>query len=153
MKKFKIQSKSKSNPNQIQSIFSSSFFLCLQGQPELCGSYILAFLSSSISMVNLIRLVAASFSSLALLSSSVSTANLRCLLATTFASLSFLSNSISSTCFILLRVPRPHFSWFSVSETFSFPLVVFFCYPSCSILSFSFLSECLLLFSSMLNML
>ena len=30
-----IQIKSKSNPNH----FCSSFFLCLQGQPELCGSY------------------------------------------------------------------------------------------------------------------
>ena len=35
----KLQSQSKLNPNQIQSIFLSSFFLCLQGQPELCGSY------------------------------------------------------------------------------------------------------------------
>ena len=41
----------------------------------------LAFLSSSVSMANLSRLVAASFSSLALLSSSVSMANLSCLLA------------------------------------------------------------------------
>ena len=31
--------KSNLNPNQIQSIFCSSFFLCLQGQSELCGSY------------------------------------------------------------------------------------------------------------------
>ena len=96
-------------PNQIQSIYCSSFFLCLQGQPELRGSYhllqscvlsssvsmasrCLAFLFPSVSMVNLNRLVAASFSSLTLLSSSVSTANLGCLLATTFSSLSFLSN-------------------------------------------------------------
>ena len=42
---------------------------------------ILAFLSSSVSMANLSRLVAASFSSLALLSFSVSMANLSCLLA------------------------------------------------------------------------
>ena len=26
-------------PNQVISFFYSSFFLCLQGQPELCGSY------------------------------------------------------------------------------------------------------------------
>ena len=32
----KIQIKSKLNPNPL---FCSSFFLCLQGQPELCGSY------------------------------------------------------------------------------------------------------------------
>ena len=35
-----IQIKSKSNRNHIQSFFfCSSFFLCLQGQHELCGSY------------------------------------------------------------------------------------------------------------------
>ena len=70
-----IQIKSKSNPNQIHSFFCSSFFLCLQGQPELCGSYHIlqsCFSSSSVSMANLSHLVAASFSSLALLSSSVS---------------------------------------------------------------------------------
>ena len=128
----KLQSQSKLNPNQIQSIFCSpcflyllAFFLYLQGQSELCGSYHLlqsCFLFSSVSMANLSRLVAtifsslalisssvymaklshliaASFSSLALLSSSVSTFNLRCLLVTTFSSLSFLSNSLSTPCF------------------------------------------------------
>ena len=96
-----IQIKSK----LIQSIFCSSFFLCLHGQSELCGSYHLLqscssffvrlhgqlqlfgnyhLLQSSFSffvvyMAKLSRLVAASFSSLALLVS-VSTANLRCLL-------------------------------------------------------------------------
>ena len=74
----------------------------------------LAFLSSSVSMANLTRLITASFSSLALPSSSVSTANLSCLLATTFSSLRFLSNSLSSPRFKLLRVARRCFSWFSV---------------------------------------
>ena len=35
----KLQSQSKLNPNPIQSILCSSFFLCLKGQSELCGSY------------------------------------------------------------------------------------------------------------------
>ena len=87
----------------------------------------LAFLSSSISMANLSRLVAASFSSLALLSSSVSTANLSYLLATTFSSLRFLSNTLLSPRFNLLRVARRCFLWFYVSSF------------SCLILSFSFL--------------
>ena len=60
-----------------------------------------AFLSSSISMANLSRLVDASFSSFALLSSSVPMANLSCLLETTFSSLRLLSNSLSSPCFNL----------------------------------------------------
>ena len=75
----------------------------------------LAFLSSSISLANLSRLVAASFSSLCL-SSSVSTANLSCLLATTFSS-RFLSISLSSPRFNLLRVARCCFSWSSVSQS------------------------------------
>ena len=102
------------NPNKIQiksqSFFCSSFFLCLQSQPELCGSYHLlqsCFLSSSVSMINPSHLVAASFSSLALLSSSVSMANLSCLLATTFSSLIFFFNSFLSPCFSLLRVGIP----------------------------------------------
>ena len=74
----------------------------------------LAFLSSSVSMVNLSCLVAASFSSLALLSSSVSTANLSSLLAATFSGLSYLSNTLSLPRFNLLRVARRCFSWFSV---------------------------------------
>ena len=64
----------------------------------------LAFLSMSVSMANLSRLVAASFSSLAFLSSSVSMTKLMFLLATTFSSLRFLSNSFSSLRFNLLRV-------------------------------------------------
>ena len=81
----------------------------------------LAFLSSSVSMANPSRLVAASFSSLALLSSSsVSMANLSCLLETAFSSLSFLSNSISSPCFNLLRVARRCFLWSSVSDDLFF---------------------------------
>ena len=72
----------------------------------------LAFLSSSISMANLSRLVATIFSSLALLSSSISTANL----STNFSSLSFLSNSLSLHRFNLLRVARRCFSWSSVSD-------------------------------------
>ena len=92
-----IQIKSKSNPNQIHSLFCSSSSFLFQGQPELCGGYnLLQSCFSSISMTNLSCLVAASFSSLALLISSVFTANLSCLLATTFSSHSFLSNSFSS---------------------------------------------------------
>ena len=84
----------------------------------------LAFLSSSVSMVNLSRLVAASFSSLALLSSSVSTAYLSCLLVTTFSSLRFLSNSLPSPRFNLLRAARRCFLWFSVSDDSFFPSLV-----------------------------
>ena len=64
----------------------------------------LDFLSLSISMAKLSRLVAATFSCFALLSSSVSTANPSCLLSTTFSSLRFLSNSLSSPRFNLLKV-------------------------------------------------
>ena len=53
----------------------SSFFLCLQDQLELYGISSLAFLSSSVSMANLSRLVA-TISSFAFLSLSVSMANL-----------------------------------------------------------------------------
>ena len=74
----------------------------------------LDFLSSSISMVKLSHLVAATLSSLALLSSSVSTANLSCSLSTTFSSLRFLSNSLSLPRFNLLKVAGRCFLWFSV---------------------------------------
>ena len=124
----------------------------------------LAFLSLSVSMAKLSRLVAESFSNFALLSSSVSTANLRCLLETTFSSLSFLSNSFSSPHFDLLRVVKRCFSWSSVSDDFSFPLFILlalsFSRPIrslsllCSsetsesqfVLSYSFLSERVLFF-------
>ena len=105
----------------LQSCFS--FFICLHSRPELFDSYYLlksCFISSSISMAKLSRLVAVSFSSLVLQFSSVSTANLSCLLMTTFSSLSFLSNSFSSQCFNLLRVARHCFSWFSVSDNLFF---------------------------------
>ena len=162
-----IQIKSISNPNQIQSFFCSSFFLCLQGQLELCGSYYL--LQSCFSFF--VRLhgqtepfVAASFSSLALLSSSVSTADLSCLLETTFSSLTFLSYSFSSPRFNLMRVAWRCFSWSSVSDDlffssytfwFSFLLYLVSVLSSAFLsvsealfaLSFSFLSERLLLFS------
>ena len=91
----------------------------IRSNMSCAGSYhlaSLAFRSSSISMANLSRLVAASFSSLALLSFSVSTANLSCLLATTFSSLRFLSNSLSSPRFNLLRVARRCFLWFLFSR-------------------------------------
>ena len=106
---------------------SSSFFLCLQGQNEMCvpsspvllfllhpspepfGSYHL--LQSCFSFF--VRLHGQpesfgsyTFSGLALLSSSIFTANLSCLLATTFSSLSFLSDSFSSPRFNLLKVAR-----------------------------------------------
>ena len=170
----KIQSQSKlnQNQNQIHSFFCSSFFLCLQGQLELYDLLQSCFSFFVRPMANLSRLVAASFSSLALLSSSVSTANLNCLVTTTFFSLSF--NSFSSHRCNLLRVARRCFSWFSFFlTTFSFPLVSFwfsfllyhFCtYLSLSFLcssvsealftlSFSFLSERLFVFSSMLKLL
>ena len=100
-KMMKLQSQSKLNPNLF---FDSSFFFCLQGQPEPCGSYNL--LQSHISFfIHVHRepghLVAMPFSSIAHLSSSVSTANLSCLLATTFSRLSFLSNSFLSHHFNL----------------------------------------------------
>ena len=128
------------NPNQIQFhfFFCTSFLFCFQGQPELCGSYHLhqSCFSFSVSMTNLSRLVAASFSSLALLSSSVSMANLSCLLATTFSSLRLLSNSLSSPRFRLLRVGRHCYSWFSVFLFSRLILSISF-----FALSFSFLSE------------
>ena len=119
--------------------FCSSFFFCLQGQSELCGSYhllqscfsfsvhlhgqlerlvatiffSLAFLSSFVYMAKLSRLVAASLSSLALLSSSVSTANLSCLLVTISPVFVF---SPTTLRFNLLRVARHCFSWSSVSD-------------------------------------
>ena len=103
------------------------------------------FLSSSISMTKLSRLVAASFSSLALLSSSVSTANLSCLPATTFSSLRFHSNSLSSPRFNLLRVARRYLSWFSILSFSRLILSLPFLCSSVSEallpLSFSFLSE------------
>ena len=162
-------SQSKLNPNQIHS-FIASFFLCLQGQPELCASYHLIHSGFSFVMANLSHFIAASFSSFTLLSSSISMANWSSLLATTSSSLSFLSNSFSSPHFNLLRVARHCFSYSSVSDTFSFPLVVFWFSFSCLIhslsflfssvseapfaLSFSFLSEYLFVcFLSMLNML
>ena len=134
----------------------------------------LAFLSSSVSMANLSRLVAASFFSYALLSSSVSTANLSCLLATTFSSLRFLSNSFSSPRFNLFRVARHCFSWSSASDdlffscfsflvlllALSFFLSLYLLYSSSSVsealfaLSFSFLSKCCCFFpASLLTML
>ena len=102
----------------------------------------LAFLSSSVSMTILSRLVAASISSLALLFFFCLTANLSCLLATTSSSLRFLSNSLSSPHFNLLRVARRCLSWFSV---FLFSRLILSLCSSVSealfALSFSFLSE------------
>ena len=93
----------------------------------------LAFLSSSVSMAKLSRLVAASFP------------NLSCLIATTFFGLRFLSNSLLSPRFNLLRVGRSCFSWFS-GFLFSHLILSFsFLCSSVSdalfVLSFSFLSE------------
>ena len=102
---------------------------------------------SSISMANLSRLVAASFSSLALFSSSVSTANLSCLLASTFSSLRFLFNSLSSPRFNLLRVARRCFSWFLFLMTFSFTLVFCFFWFSFFIYHFRVLSSAFLSFA------
>ena len=93
----------------------SSFFLCLLGQPELCGSYHLlqsCFSFHVVSMAKLSRSVATIFSSLAFPSSSVSMANLSRLVAV--SGLSFLSNSFSSPRFNLLRVAWCCFSWSSV---------------------------------------
>ena len=150
---YKGQSQSKLNPNQIQihsiPFFCTSFILCFPSQPELCGSYhlhSLAFLFSSVSMTNLSRLVAASFSSLALLSSSVSIDNPNCLLARTFSSLRLLSNSLSSSRFYLLRVGKRCYSWFSVFLFSHLILSISFLCSSITealfALSFSFLSDC-----------
>ena len=169
------------NPNQIQIQSNPFFALLSFSASRANLSCVVAtiftsfaFLSSSVSMTNLSRLVAASFSNLALLSSSVSTANLSCLLATTFSSHSFLSNSFSSPLFNLLRVAKRCFSWSSVSDDLFTFLLYFFGSPSCSIcfasycilslsflcssvsealftLSFSFLSERFVVFSSMLK--
>ena len=87
------------NKYKIKSIsLCSSFFLCLQGQPELCGIYlelcggIYHLLQSCFSFIvrlhgQMSSLVGPSFSSFAVLSSSLSTANQSCLLATSFSSL------------------------------------------------------------------
>ena len=117
----KLQSQSKLNPNQIQSIFCSPYFLCLQCQSDLSDS-----LPSSPVLV--------------IFSSSVSTANLRFLLVTTFSSLSFLSNSFSSPRFNFLRVNRRCFSWSSVSDDLFCSSCNFLGYPSCSIFSRPILS-------------
>ena len=127
----------------------------------------LAFLSSSVSMANRSHFVAVSFSSLALLSFTVFTANLSCLLATTFSGLSFLSNSLSSPRFNLLKVARRCCLLSYVSDDLFFsscsPFVLLLALPFsrlilslsllCSsvsedlfALSFSFISELLLLF-------
>ena len=142
--KLQSQSKLKSNPIHfllfflpvskanlscvVATIFSSLAFLSSSVSMANLSRLVatsLAFLSWSIYMAKLSRFVAASFSSLALLSSSVSTANPRCLFVTTFSSLSFLSNSFSSP-------PLQSFEWpGAVSRdllfltTFSFPLVIF----------------------------
>ena len=115
----------------VAAIFSSLAFLSFtfSMETEPFGSYHLlqsCFLSSSVSMANLSRLVAASFSSLALLSYSVSTANLSCLLATTFSCLRCLSISFSSPHLNLLRVARRCFSWSSVSDDLLFSSCSFF---------------------------
>ena len=141
---------------------SCSFFLCLQGQPELCGSYHL--LQSCFSFFVRLHGQPEPFGSYHLLHSSFSffirlhgqpepfgsciilqpcssfffclQANLSCLsclLATTFSSLRFLSNSLSSPRFYLLRAARRCFSWSSVSDDLFFPFCVFCCSPSCSI--------------------
>ena len=144
-----IQIKSKSNPNQIHSLLCSSFFLCLQGQPELCGVYHL--LLPCFSFFVHLHDHPEPFGSciilqFALLSSSVSTANLSCLLTTTFSSPSFLSNSFSSLLFNLLRVARCCFCGLRFLTTFSFPLVVFwfsFLLYLLRILSSAFLSSVL----------
>ena len=68
----------------------------------------LAFLSSSVSMANLSRLVSCSSFFFSLHGQP------ELLLVTTFSSLSFLSNSLSSPRFNLLRVARSCFLWFSV---------------------------------------
>ena len=117
-------------------MFCSSFFLCLQGQSELCGSYHLLqscfsffirlhgqlqpfgsyhLLQSCFSFFVRLHGQTESFGSCIILqscsSSSLSTANLRCLLVTTFSSLLQL---IFSHRFNLLRVARHCFSWSSV---------------------------------------
>ena len=115
-----IQIKPKSNPNQIHTFFfCSSFFLCLQGQPDLCCScYLLQYCFSFFIHLH----GQPEFGSCIFLQScsSVSMANLSCLLVTTFSSLSFLSNSFSSPHFNLLRVARCSFSWSSVSHDLFF---------------------------------
>ena len=128
----------------------SSFFLCLQGQPELCGSYHLLQSCFSFfvdSMDKLSRSVATIFSSLAFPSSSVSMANLSRLVAV--SSLSFLSNSFFITSFqsfesglvLFLVVFR-----FLLALSFS-RLIFSLSFPTSSVsdallaLSFSFLSE------------
>ena len=126
----------KSNRNQIHSffaLFSSSVTRANQSCVVASIFSSLAFLFSSVPMANQSHLVAASFSSFVPLSSSVNTANLSCLLATTFSSLRSLSNSFLLPCFNLLRVARCCFSWFLFLTSFSFPLAVFFCSPTCSI--------------------
>ena len=146
----KIQSQSKLNPNPIQSIFCSSvskanlssvescflFFVRLHGQLEPFGSYHLlqsCFLSSSVYMAKLSRLVAALFSSLAHLSSSVSTAYPRCLLVTPSPVLVFTPTHFHHLASIFLGVARRCFPWSSLSDILFFSSCNFFGYPSCFI--------------------
>ena len=94
----------KSNIKSIP-FFCSSFFLCLQGQPELCGCYHL--LQSCFSFFVHLHGQLEPFGSCNILQfcSSIFFCLHGCLLVTTFSSLSFLSNSLSSPLFNLLKWP------------------------------------------------
>ena len=123
----------------MQSIFFSSFFLCLQGQSELCGSYHL--LQSCFSFF--VRLCGQTepFGSCIILHSCSSLFFHLHGQPEVFVNLSFLSNSFSSPCFNLLKVSSRCFS-LSVSDDLSFPLVIFWLYLF-RVLSSAFLSSVL----------
>ena len=97
----------KSNLSQIHSFFCSSFFLCLQGQPELCGCYHL--LQSCFSFYVRLHGQPELFE-----------------LSDHLLCLRFLSNSFSSHHFNLLRVARRCFSWSSVTDDLFFSSIIFF---------------------------
>ena len=123
--------------------FTFSFSRLILSLSFLCSSVFEA-LALSFSFLSERFFLAASFSSHILLSSSVSMANLTRLPATTFSSLRFLFNALSSPCFNLLRVAKRCLSWFSI---FSFSRLILSLSFICSsvsealALSFSILSE------------
>ena len=91
---------------------------------------------------NITCAVATIFSSLAFLSSSVSMANLSRLVAASF------STSFSSPRFNILSMARRCFLWSSVSDDLFFPSSVFFGSPSCSIFFASYPQPIFPLFQS-----
>ena len=137
------------NKYKIKSIsLCSSFFLCLQGQPDLCGNLFQScFLSSSVSMANLSSLVCPSFSSFAVLSSSLYTANQSCLARRCFSWSSVSDDLFFYFCSFLVLLLALSYSRLILSLSLLCSSVALFA------LSFSFLSNRCFFSASFLTML